>query len=79
MNFNIFWGFQKNKYFWGMKTLWIIFGGLHKIGLYLGVISMYFRVLSEGQGTEWRIFLKVAKISNIFGVFDIPDIFWGEG
>ena len=26
---------------------------------------MHFRVFSEGQGTEWGIFLAVAKISNI--------------
>ena len=42
-----------------------IFGGHHKIGLYLEVISMHFRVFSEGQGTEWRIF-SVAKSSNIY-------------
>ena len=23
-------GVQKNKYFWGMKILWIFFGGHHK-------------------------------------------------
>ena len=39
-------GFQKNKYFWGMKILWILFRGHHKIRLYLGVISMHFRVFS---------------------------------
>ena len=27
LNFNIFWGFQKNKFFLGMKILWIFFGG----------------------------------------------------
>ena len=26
---------------WGMKILWIFFGGHHKIGLNLGVISMH--------------------------------------
>ena len=36
-NFNIF---------LGMKTLWIFFRGHPKIGLVLGVISMYFRVFS---------------------------------
>ena len=36
LNFNSFWGFQKNEYFWGH----------HKIGLYLGVTSMYFNVFS---------------------------------
>ena len=34
LNFNIFWGFEKNEYFFGgMKILWIFFGGHHKIGL----------------------------------------------
>ena len=32
--------------FWGMKILWIFLEGQRKIGLYLGVISMYFRVFS---------------------------------
>ena len=49
----MFWGFQKNDDLLGMKILWIFFGGPHKIGLYLGVISMHFRVFSLGQGTEW--------------------------
>ena len=40
-----FGGFQKNI-FWGMKILWIFWGSHHKIGLYLGVISMHFRVFS---------------------------------
>ena len=43
-----------------------IFWGHHKIGLYLGVISMDFRVFSEGQGTVLGIFLGGSKISNIF-------------
>ena len=30
--------------FWGMKILWIFFLSHHKIGLYLGVISLYFKV-----------------------------------
>ena len=39
-------GFQKNDILFGMKILWIFLGGHHKIGLYLGVISMHFRVFS---------------------------------
>ena len=47
LNFNIFWGFQKNRYFWGYEDFVDIFLGCHhKIGLYLGVISMHFRVFS---------------------------------
>ena len=39
------WVFRKVNIFLGMKLLWIIFGDHHKIGLYLGVISMHFRGL----------------------------------
>ena len=46
LNFNIFWGFRYMNIFWGMKILWIFLGGHHKIGLYLGVISMHLRVFS---------------------------------
>ena len=45
LNFNIFGGFQK-KYFLGYEDFVDIFWGHHKIGLYLGVISMHFRVFS---------------------------------
>ena len=62
-----------------MKIVWIFFGGHHKIGLYLGVISMHFKVFSYGQGTEWGIFFGFLKFQIFFGVFEIPDIFWGEG
>ena len=63
MHFNIFFS-QKTEYFGGgggMKILWIYFGGHDKIGLYLEVISMHFRVFFEGQGTEWRIFIGLLK------------------
>ena len=57
--FLYFGGFQKNNIFWGMMImiLWIFFWGHHKVELYLGVISMHFRVFSLGQGTEWGILL----------------------
>ena len=64
--------------FWGMKILWIFFWGHQKIGLYLGVISMHFRIFSSGQGTDWGNFFGVAKNSNIFGVLEISDIFLAE-
>ena len=31
LNFYIFWGFQKNEYFWGTKILWIFFGVITKL------------------------------------------------
>ena len=63
-----------------MKTLDIFLGGHHKIGLYKGVISIHFRVFSEGQGTEWGMFFWVAKISIFLGgVFKITGIFGVKG
>ena len=40
------WVFRKINSFWGLKILWIFFWGHHKIGLYLEVISMHFKVFS---------------------------------
>ena len=50
LNFNIFWGFQKNDFFGELRFCDFFFfffwggGGHHNIGLYLGAISMHFRV-----------------------------------
>ena len=38
--------FQKNEYFLGFEDFVEMFAGHHKIGLVLGVISIYFRVFS---------------------------------
>ena len=46
MNFYIFGVFQNNDILYGTKILWIFCLGHHKIGIYLGVISMHFRVFS---------------------------------
>ena len=46
LNFIIYLGFQKNEYFLGYENFVDIFGVHHKIGLYLGVISMHFGVFS---------------------------------
>ena len=49
LNFNIFWGFQKNEYFLGLEDFVDIFWRHHKIGLYLGVIYMHFRVIFKAR------------------------------
>ena len=46
VNINIFGGFQKSNFFGGYEDFVDVFCGHHKIGLYLGVISMHFRVIS---------------------------------
>ena len=65
LNFNIFGGFQKNKYFWGYEDFVDIFLGHHKIGLYLGVISMHFRVVLKFM-VQNGIFFGIAKIFKYF-------------
>ena len=75
MKFNIFGGFQKNKYFWGIKILWIFFlgggggGGITELDYFL---RSFLCILGffQGQCTEWEYFLGVAKISNIFLGYD---------
>ena len=59
--FNIFGGFRKLNTFLGYEDFVDIFWGYHKIGLYLQVIYMHFRVFSEGPSTEWRIFWGLLK------------------
>ena len=71
--FQYFWGVsEKMNIFEGMKILWIFLGGHHKIGLYLGVISMFFR-------SRYRMgnIFGGAKISNIFlGCLKFLTFFW---
>ena len=58
--------------FWGMKILWIFFGGHHKIRLYLGVISMHFRVFSSGQRYRMGdIFRGCLKCLILFGGYTV--------
>ena len=64
--------------FWGMKILWIFLWGHCKIGLVLGVISMYLGVFSYGKCTEWGYFLGLQKFQIFFWVLDIPDIFFDK-
>ena len=65
LNFNIFGGFQKNKYFLGYEDFMNIFWGSSQNWASLRVISMQFRVFFKVKVQNWDIFW-VAKISNIF-------------
>ena len=64
--------------FWGMKILWIFFGGQHKIGLYLGVTSMRLRSFLEVKVQNGGYFFVLVKFQIFFWVLEIPDIFGGE-
>ena len=61
LNFNIVGGFQKKEYFFFFFFFFFYGGDHHKIELYLGVISLHFRIFL-GQSTEWVLFFRIAKI-----------------
>ena len=68
MNFNIFGGFQKYEYFWGMKICGYLFGRRSQNWTIIRGHFYAFRVLSLGQGTEWGIVLALLKFQiNIWG------------
>ena len=78
LKFNIFWVFQKNEYFLGYEDFVDIFWGSSQNWAVFRGHFYAFMVFSYGQGTEWGIFLGVAKISNIFfGLLEIPDTYLG--
>ena len=62
--------FRKLNIFWGIEEFVDIFGGHHKIGLYLEVISMHFRVFSGGPFLKLKVwnggYFGVARISYIY-------------
>ena len=55
-----------------------IFGGHHEIGLYLGVISMHFRVFLKVKVQNEEYLFWLQKIQIFCGLLEIPDIFGGE-
>ena len=71
----MFWGFQRNEYFWGYEDFVDILGVYHIIGLYLRVISMHFRLFHSVKVYNRGYFLGLLKFQIIFGVLEILDIF----
>ena len=59
-----------------MKILWKLFLDHHKIGLYLGVISLHFRVFLKVKVQDVDIF-RGCLYFKYFGVLEIPDIIGG--
>ena len=60
-------GFQKKEYFWGYEDFVNIFLGHHKIGLYLGVVSIILGYFLK---------VKVQNVGYFFGLLKFQ-IFWG--
>ena len=56
----------------------IFLGCHHKIGLYLGVISMHLWSFFKGKVQNGGYFWGFLKFQTFFGVAKIPDIFGGE-
>ena len=54
-----------------IMKLWIFFWGHQETGLLLGVIFVYFRAFSQGQGTH------LLNFKYFWGMPNIPDIFGG--
>ena len=77
MNFNIFGVFQKMNIFGVLRFCGYFFGDHHNIGLYLGVISMHFRVFFKVKVQKGGYFL-VVIISNCFGCLKFQIFFCGE-
>ena len=79
----IFWGvFRKMINFLGIKILWIFFWGHHKIGLYLGIISMHFRAIFKVKVQNGGYFLGLLKFQIFFWgclKFLIFFFFWVNG
>ena len=68
IEFQYFLWFSEKIIFLGYEDFMDMFLGHHKIRLHLGVISMHFRVFSQGQGTEWGI---------VFGLLKFQIFSWG--
>ena len=78
LNFNIFWGFQKNEYFWGYEDFVDIFLGSSQnwasLRSFLCILGSFLKVNVQ----IWDIFW-VAKILNIFlGCLKFLIFFGGE-
>ena len=72
-----FWGFQKNKYFFGYEDFVDIFLGLSQNwtikGSFLCILGSFLKVNVQNGGH----FLGLLKFQIFFGLLEIPDIFWG--
>ena len=78
LNFNIFWGLQKNEYLGYEDFVDIFWGVITKLEYILGsfpcILGSFLKVKVQNGG----YFLGLLKFQIFFGVLEIPDIFGGE-
>ena len=71
--------FKNINIFWGMKILWIFFGGVTtKLAYIQGSFLCILGSFLKGQVQNGGYFLGFLKFQTFFRVPEIPDIFWGE-
>ena len=76
-NFEFQYFFSENRIFWGYEDFVDIFGGHHKIRLYLGVISMHFRVFLWSRYRMGVVF-GLVKFQMFLGCLKFLIFSWGE-
>ena len=75
-------GFSEKLISFGYEDFVGIFGSRHKIGLYLGVISMHFRVFSYVKVQNGGYFFGLLKFQIFLGCLKSLFVFffwWGGG
>ena len=75
MKFSFFSGFSEKLIFFGYEDFEDVFGGHHKIRLYLGVISMHFWVFFKVKVQNGGYFGGLLKFQIFLGVLEIPVFF----
>ena len=77
LNFNIFWGCQKNKYFLGYEDFVDIFWGSSQNWTIFRFDFYAFKGIFLRSIYRMGIFFGFVKLKIFFGVLEIPDSFWG--
>ena len=78
MNFNIFWGFQKNEYFLWYEGIvdifWVITQLDYILGSFLCIFWSFLKIKVQNGG----YFLGLLKFHIFFGMLEIPHFFGGD-
>ena len=70
--------FRKINIFWGMKILWIFFGGSSHIWtIFSGHFYAFYGLFLRSRYRIGDVLFVLPKFQTFFGVLEIPDIFLG--